>query len=206
MIDRFDILNIEADRSENPLRLFWVGSSSATELYVFSHLSEWRHFIDGLSLNCQVPQPIDSKYERARYLYYLAWIYPEIIKAGEVAAFAALELALKDSYPHVYQKIDKKGKVVPAYLKDGFKYMIEGDGLKNEKLPIFQKYDWNVVENLYRVRPDGYIGKVEQTGTLVGIRNSLAHGDPFDALPYAGLLEVVRDLIGYMYRNFQKSQ
>lgn len=197
MIDRFDILNIEADRSENPLQLFWAGSSSVTELYVFSHLSEWRFFIDSLSLNCQVPQIIDSKYERARYLYYLAWIYPEIIKAGEVAALAALELALKDSYPHVYQKIGKKGKVIRAYLKDGFKYMVEGDGLTDEKLPIFQKYRWPVISNLYCKESE------DQTGTLVGIRNSLAHGDPFDAMPYAGLLEIVRDLIGYMYRNFQ---
>lgn len=196
MMDRFDILNIKADRSDNPFQLSWAGSTSATELYVFSHLSQWRDFIDDLSLNCPVPQTIDSKYERARYLYYLAWIYPDTIKAGEVAAFAALELALKDSYPHVYQKIDKKGKVVPAYLKDGLKYIVEGDGLTDEKLPIFQKYRRPVIANFYsKVRKD-------QTGTLVDIRNSLAHGDPFDALPFASLLEVVRDLIGYMYRKF----
>ena len=81
---------------------------------------------------------IASKYERARCLYYLAWIYPGIIKAVEVSALAALELALKNSYPHGYQKIDKKGKVVPAYLKNSLKCLVEGDGLPDKKLPIFQ--------------------------------------------------------------------
>ncbi|MBS2127077.1 hypothetical protein KEX41_02265 [Burkholderia thailandensis] len=38
--------------------------------------------------------------------------------------------------------------------------------------------------------------------TLAGIRNSLAHGDPFDGLPWGGLLELVRDLIEYAYRSY----
>ena len=36
--------------------------------------------------------------------------------------------------------------------------------------------------------------------SLAEIRNSLAHGDAFDALPWSGLLELVRDLIDYAYR------
>jgi len=198
MIDHFDILNIEADRSENPLQLFWAGSSSATELYVFSHLSEWRHFIDGLSLNCQVPQTIDSKYERARCLYFLAWINPDVIKAGELAALAVLELSLRNVYFSAYNELNPK-KRINSFFRPGLEYMVEHDFLTDEKLPIFQKYRRPVVSNLYCKESK------DKTGTLVDIRNSLAHGDPFDALPYSGLLEVVRDLIGYMYRNFQKS-
>jgi hypothetical protein len=34
------------------------------------------------------------------------------------------------------------------------------------------------------------------------IRNDLAHGIPFRELPWAGLLELVRDLINYAYREF----
>ena len=30
----------------------------------------------------------------------------------------------------------------------------------------------------------------------------MAHGDPFDGLPVGGLLELVRDLINYAYRDF----
>jgi hypothetical protein len=37
---------------------------------------------------------------------------------------------------------------------------------------------------------------------LAEIRNQLAHGYPFDGLAYAGLLELVRDLIEYAYRNW----
>ena len=37
--------------------------------------------------------------------------------------------------------------------------------------------------------------------TLVEIRNRAAHTDPFDSAPWGGLLEVVRDLIEYTYRD-----
>jgi hypothetical protein len=37
---------------------------------------------------------------------------------------------------------------------------------------------------------------------LVERRNRAAHGDPFDNMPCAGLIEVVRDLIEYAYRQF----
>jgi hypothetical protein len=38
--------------------------------------------------------------------------------------------------------------------------------------------------------------------TLAERRNSLAHGDPFDGPPTAGLLELVRDLINFAYRHY----
>jgi len=38
--------------------------------------------------------------------------------------------------------------------------------------------------------------------TLAELRNSLAHSDPFDGLPWSGLLELVRDLIEYAYRSY----
>jgi hypothetical protein len=37
--------------------------------------------------------------------------------------------------------------------------------------------------------------------TLAQIRNNLAHGYPFDGLPLAGLLELIRDLIEYAFRD-----
>jgi len=42
----------------------------------------------------------------------------------------------------------------------------------------------------------------ETRPTLAERRNGLAHGDPFDASPVAGLLELVRDLINYAYRGY----
>jgi hypothetical protein len=38
--------------------------------------------------------------------------------------------------------------------------------------------------------------------SLPTIRNQLAHGCPFDGLPWSGLTELVRNLIEYAYRNF----
>ncbi len=198
MMDTMDRFTINTDRSGYPLLLRWPGSTSPTQLYKFSDLSEWRNFIGNMSLNREVPQIVANKFDRARRLYFLAWIDADIIKAGELAALAALELALRDVYPAVYQQKDKKGKPKPAYIKDGLKHMREKDGLTDELIPISKKYGWTVVANLYNDKRD-------QTGTLVGIRNSLAHGDPFDGAPWAGLLEVVRDLIDYMYRDWPKS-
>ncbi|WP_333885786.1 hypothetical protein [Sphingobium yanoikuyae] len=37
--------------------------------------------------------------------------------------------------------------------------------------------------------------------TLDERRNALAHGDPFDGMPTSGLVELVRDLISFAYRD-----
>ncbi|OHX36628.1 hypothetical protein BJL95_02920 [Methylomonas sp. LWB] len=206
MIEQIDPLNIKADRTNNPLTLIWAGPQSPAQLYSFSHFSEWQAFIYNLGLNCPVPlNTVRPKFERAQSLYLLGWICQDVIKAGELAALSALELALKDVYMSAYKKINPKNPI-NSFLKPGLKYMVEHDGLVDEKLPIVQKFGGAVVSNLYREKPNGQKGKVDQDGTLVGIRNSLAHGDPFDAMPWGSLLEVVRDLIGYMYRNFPEYQ
>jgi hypothetical protein len=41
---------------------------------------------------------------------------------------------------------------------------------------------------------------------LAEMRNALAHGDPFDGFPHSGLLELIRDLIEYAYRDFPAGQ
>jgi hypothetical protein len=50
-------------------------------------------------------------------------------------------------------------------------------------------------------KPVGFLTGDNDPG-LNKIRNGLAHGDPFDGFPYGGLLELVRDLIEYAYRNW----
>jgi hypothetical protein len=191
------LFDISTDRSDKPLQLYWPGATSPVECRTFSDFSEWRDFIEGLSLKRPVPQTLARKFARAQRLYILAWVDGhDIIKAGELAALVALELALRDVYPTVYQKRDKNGNFIRAYLEHGLKHMVEHDGLTDGAMPIYQKYHWPVVANLYKRK------KEEPTMTLVDIRNSLAHGDPFDAMPWSGLLEVVRDLIDYMYRTW----
>lgn len=38
--------------------------------------------------------------------------------------------------------------------------------------------------------------------TLAKLRNTMAHGDPFEGTPIGGILELVRDLINYAYRSY----
>jgi hypothetical protein len=42
----------------------------------------------------------------------------------------------------------------------------------------------------------------EARPTLAERRNTLAHGNPFEGLQTGGLLELVRDLIDYAYRDY----
>jgi hypothetical protein len=53
--------------------------------------------------SCTQPTPRYSRnrreeIERAQKLHVLVWLHFDVIKAGELIAFTALELALKDRY------------------------------------------------------------------------------------------------------------
>lgn len=65
------------------------------------------------------------------------------------------------------------------------------EGLTDEQLPIICKSDGSVIA----------LFKGDRTPSLAAIRNLQAHGDPFEGLPWAGLLEFVRDLIEWAYRG-----
>jgi hypothetical protein len=69
----------------------------------FSDLEEWLRFIEEFNLSPLVPRAMWDKYRRAQKLYYLGWIDCDCIKAGELAALVALELALIDRYGGVVQ-------------------------------------------------------------------------------------------------------
>jgi hypothetical protein len=119
-------------------------------------------------------------------LYFLAWLIFDVIKAGELMALATLELALNDRYG---DKVKKRG----AYRSFAglLAYMIQ-DGLTDDKIPMVKRSDGSAI---------GFVNG-DMKPSLAEIRNKQAHGDPFDGLPYGGLLELVRDLIAYAYRDF----
>jgi hypothetical protein len=83
-------------------------------------------------------------------------------------------------------------------------YMVEKDGLTDDQLPIFDKSGGgSIVRNLYETKNGREArGSALPPMNLVERRNRAAHGDPFDSMPAAGLIEVVRDLIEYAYRDF----
>lgn len=100
-------------------------------------------------------------------------------------ALATLELALNDRYRG---KIKKRG----AYrsFAELLAYMIQ-DGLTDDKIPMVKRSGRSAI---------GFINGTVKS-SLAEIRNQQAHGDPFDGFPVGGLLELVRDLIAYAYRD-----
>ncbi len=151
----------------------------------FEHETEWRTFVEVLSLDDRIPQITYQKYSRALLIFLLGWVEPDLVKAAELVALTALEIALIDRYADRY-----KGKVPPfgILLRD----MVEHDGLSDSKIPMVARCGGSVVGRL--------TGEVNPS--LREIRNSLAHGDPFDGLPHSGLIELVRDLIEYSHRDY----
>jgi hypothetical protein len=195
----------QPDRTSCPVMLMWPRPGNPGPVYLsFSDLVDWQRFIAEFDLNPLVPQTMREKYHRAQKLYYIGWIDGDCIKAGELAALVALELALIDRYGGQDQaKRPRNGG--PPMLGSLIAYMVETDGLTDDQLPIFDKYGGGViVRNLYETREECKArgNTVPPPMNLVERRNRAAHGDPFDNIPAAGLIEVVRDLIEYAYRNF----
>lgn len=108
-----------------------------------------------------------------------------MVKAGELAALIALELALMDRYGGYISK----GKRTFATL---LKHRVASGGLTDAQIPLVARCGGTVVGQLTgEIRP-----------TLAERRNTLAHGEPFEVLPTGGLLELVRDLINFAYRHY----
>ncbi|WP_293682825.1 hypothetical protein [uncultured Phenylobacterium sp.] len=70
--------------------------------------------------------------------------------------------------------------------------MVEVDQLTDMKIPVIARCGGTAV---------GFLTGASRP-TLADRRNAMAHGDPFEGLPVGGLLELVRDLIEYAYREF----
>ncbi len=170
------------DRPNDPLILPWPSPGNLVGFLSFSAVNKWREFVLGLSLHHAIPEVVAAKFRRAQKLFFLGWIDVDLIKAGELVGLTTLELALKDRYgtPHRNNK-----------LANLLKYMVEKDGLTDEKVPMIQRYGGTVVDRLTG----------NSKPSLAEIQNSLAHGDPFDGLLWSGLLELIRDLIHYAYRD-----
>jgi hypothetical protein len=199
-----DFPALDPDRSVVPLTLMWPRPGNPGPVYLtFSDLAKWRVFIAEFDLDPLVPQMMWEKYRRAQKLYYLGWIDGDCIKAGELAALVALELALIDRYGASDQAKRPRNGGRPM-LASLITYMVEEDGLTDDQLPIFHRYGGgSIIRNLYETCDERKArGSNLPPMNLVERRNRGAHGDPFDNMPAAGLIEVVRDLIEYAYRNF----
>lgn len=180
-----DLSRIELQDRDEPVILAWPASGDAGAFLTFSQPTEWRSFIESLDIDPRIPQIVQAKFARAQVLYLLGWADFTLVKAGELAALIALELAVTDRYSH---KVAKNKRSFASLLK----HMVEVDGLTDFDIPMVTRCKGTAIGQLTgTTRP-----------TLAERRNSLAHGDPFDGLPTGGLLELVRDLINYAYRAY----
>lgn len=177
--------NFALPSRDEPLLLAWPSDGQAGGLLQFDTPEQWRSFIESLAIHPTIPTILAAKFARAQTLYLLGWIDLGLVKAGELAALIALELALTDRYGGQFRP---RKPSFTALLK----HMVEADGLTDADIPMVMRCRGTAVGQL--------TGATKPT--LAERRNALAHGDPFEGLPTGGLLELARDLINYAYRGY----
>jgi hypothetical protein len=180
-----DHSHIALSDREEPVRLAWPTQGNAGGFIQFEKAADWCAFVESLGIDPRIPEIVRAKFARAQTLYLLGWADFSVVKAGELAALIALELALMDRYGG---RLSKNKRSFAALLK----YMVEVDGITDAQIPMVVRCGGTALGQLTGdTRP-----------TLAERRNALAHGDPFDGLPTGGLLELARDLINFAYRHY----
>jgi hypothetical protein len=170
---------------EQPVLLAWPTPGNPGGFLQFEKAADWRRFVEGLGIDTRIPDIVCAKFARAQTLYMLGWVDFSVVKAGELAALIALELTVMDRYG---ARIPKEKRSFATLLK----YMVDSDGLTDVQIPMVMGCGGTAIGQLTgETRP-----------TLAERRNTLAHGDPFEGLPTGGLLELVRDLINFAYRDY----
>lgn len=176
-----------ADRTDEPLGLFWPMPGNPATWLSFPTFYQWQTFVADYQLRHDAPQVVNEKVERVLKLFLLAWLDYSLIKVAELQALTTLEFVLTERFGDKVR--DKNGVIKFDRL---LRYLPAKAGLTDDQLPMFKRCGGIIVERL----------KGNHKPTLAQIRNDLAHGAPFTDNPYAGLLEAVRDLIDYAYRNW----
>jgi hypothetical protein len=93
-----DLELISGLQREQPLLLSWPMDGIPAGWLSIQTPEAWRELVASLSLPKGIPEIVTAKYRRAQMLYFLAWLYPDLIKAGELVGLTTLELALRDRY------------------------------------------------------------------------------------------------------------
>ncbi|TWC77162.1 hypothetical protein FB593_11824 [Rhizobium sp. SJZ105] len=193
---------IEADvldgaKMAAPFYVPWPIEGNPGAILAFTTPDEWLAFLRERDLHNDVPQIVSNKYARAQRLYALSWLDLDLMKAAELVAITALEAALKERFAGVSRK---ERPMLGGLLR----HLVLSDGLGNTELPFTRRYGGKAADLLYEseaTRKEREAQGRSAQPTLLSIRNGLAHGDPFDGLPWSGLLELIRDLIEYVYRD-----
>lgn len=197
------LAHIDLPPRQEPLVLAWPADGNPLAFLPFDDPDEWRGFIGALAIHPVIPDIVAAKFARALTLYLLGWIDFGLIKAGELAALVSLELALTDRFGGAVRDLKRKNSIGKsakvrrdAERKPDFaellRHLVEVEGLTDADIPMAVRCGGTAIGQL--------VGDVRPP--LAQRRNALAHGDPFEGLPVAGLLELVRDLIDFAYRDY----
>lgn len=146
-IDFLNTVALAATRCPGPHIVPWPTAGNPGGFISFGNFVEWQDFVLKLSLRDGIPEIVRAKFERAQKVHIVAWLEFDLIKAGELVALTALELALTDRYGPKAR--EKYGNMAFAYL---LRYMPERDGLTDDKLPMdpsLRRYG----RRAWRVRP-----------------------------------------------------
>lgn len=164
------------------------GAGRPNKLFLeFHHITEWRDYLLSLQIrSAKVPAIHADAYHVALRMLLLAWADTCLIKPAELQALRSLESALRGVYFQALFEHRRASKPKLASeefrpgLGDFLDYMAAHDGLD----PALHNESKKTTGNALNV-----------------IRNVLAHGDPFNGLPWGGLLEAVRDVMEHAHRN-----
>lgn len=195
--------NFELPLRTEPLVLIWPDDGNPVAFWRFVTPEEWRTFVSRLSLDPRIPDITRLKFERAQKLFLLGWLDVDLMKGAELVALTALELALKDCFGHVVPRIPGKkvdlswpeammAQPIRYSFKALLKHLVVGEGLTDAQIPMIKRGGGTAIGQLTG----------STSPSLDERRNALAHGDPFDGLPTSGLIELVRDLIMFAYRDY----
>jgi hypothetical protein len=108
--DCIDAIATARDRSSGPLVVPWPMPGNLSSFLSFATFAEWREFVLRFNLHPAIPLIVSAKFERAQKLYLLTWVDFDLIKAGELVALIALDLALRDRY--VGKETERRRKFV----------------------------------------------------------------------------------------------
>jgi hypothetical protein len=160
-------------------RRYFQYPSSTGQILEFNDIAEWRNYLESCRIRShRVPAVSADQFHVALRIMLFAWADGSVIKAAEMTALASLENSLKAVYHQKFHSAEPKKR---QSFADYLNYMV-----KHDDLPATYHSDKNK----------------ESGNALNLIRNSIAHGNLFNELPWGGLMEAIRDIIEHAFRNY----
>ncbi len=161
-------------RDSDPLQIAAFEPGNPVPVRQFTDLGDWRNHVLKLRLSSAVLKAIRDKHDQVLRTLFMAWFHPDVVKLAELGALAVLERGIRMRYS---TRKFKAGLTFPL------RYLLECGGVRDEDLRTYPGAGVGVVQNLLRAC------KERSRESLCEIRNRLAHGDPFEITPWAGLFE-----------------